>query len=227
MRYTSLLLLATLLIACTDEPSAPGGSVLPGLQSRYVWTRTITSGDPASTPRTDTLSAMIEGYLAEYQGEEGVAQISTDGGVRYMKFGPEGDLTTQERVLFPGLLASTPFWLRWPFGGSEQEMTLIDTAGVGPNRVTLRAAWTGRPGGSRDVTLLGRTYRGSDLDYTFRYEIEEEGFVRVVRGSATYVPALAWRSRVDETEYIISYGDTISTIRTVDHLVDCVLTPVP
>lgn len=227
MRYTSLLLLATLLIACADEPNAPPHSVLPGLQSSYVWTRTITSSDPALVPRTDTLNATVEGYLAEYQGEEGVAQISTSEGIVYMKIDEEGGLSTRERVIFPGLLLGEPLWLRWPFGGARQELALLDTSGIGPNRLTLRVTWSGRPSGRREVKLLGRTFEGFDLDYTFRYEVEEEELVRVVEGSATWIPSLGWRSTIDETHLLISSGDTVSTTHRVDRLVNYVLTPIP
>ena len=227
MRTTSILLLATLLIGCSDRAVEPTGPVVPGLQSRYVWTRTVTSSDPALAPRIDTLSATIEGYLAEYQGEQGVAQVSTSNGIVYMKIGEEGSLSTRERVVFPGLLLGEPLWLRWPFAGTRQELTLLDTSGVGPNGLTLRATWSGRPAGRREVSLLGRTFEGFDLDYTFRYEIEEEELVRVVEGSATWLPALGWRSRIDETTFLISSGDTVSTTRTVDRLVNYVVTPIP
>lgn len=209
---------------CAGNPADPVDVVLPGLQSQFTWIRTVTSDDPAAMPTLDTMTAIVAGYIDSYRGKSNVAQISIGGATTYVVFGPDRRLTTQERLSFPGTFVSEPIWITWPFDGEQQGGLLIDSL-IGQESLPVRATWSAAPGGRREVVLRGERFTGYDISYTFTYELPAEERLRFVEGSATWLPELGWRSRIEERTTFVLAGDTVATSHRVDRLISWVRTP--
>ena len=231
MRFTvSSLLLSLLLLACSDSPVDPSQGVRPGVQSTFTSTREVTSSDPSSPRRFDTLRVTAEGYLTSYQGKSDVLQYTTPGGaVRYLAYEANGDLSSFESSVFPipDTWFPSPMWVRLPFGGTPiVEEVLLDTIDGDRGGLRLRTIYSAESRGSGSMKVRGESFDGVRLHYRYRYEIAEEGYARTVEGSSLYLPRIGWRGEIDEVTTTVVDGDTLSSSTVKTRLVDYVVTPI-
>lgn len=224
----SLLLLPILISACSDTPVDPSDARRPGIQSTFTSTLRVTSTDPTTPARFDTIVAQVEGYLPSYQEKSDVLQYSSSrAGVRYLAYEQNGDLSTFENSVFPvpDTWFPSPAWVRWPFGGDPvAELVLLDTVDAGRGGIRLRTTLGAERSGRRSMKVAGETFQGIGVSYRFTYEIVEEGYVRTIEGSTLYLPDLGWRGEIDEVTTTVVDGDTLSTSTSRTRLVDYVVT---
>ncbi len=222
-------LLIILPVACSDNPIDPSDARRPGISSSYTSTVSVTSSDPTTPARFDTIVASVEGYLPSYQEKSDVLQYASDRtGIRYLAYEENGDLSTYEPSIFPipDTWFPSPTWLRWPFGGDPvAEMILLDTVDPGRGGIRLRTTFSAERSGRRSMKISGETFQGVAVSYRFTYEIVEEGYVRTIEGSTLYLPDLGWRGEIDEVTTTVVDGDTLSTRSAKTRLIRYVITP--
>ena len=218
------LLLAVIVAGCTNTVDPPGPHVMPGIGSSYMMTELTQDDDPASPDRFDSVGYTVAARVGSYQGMQNVTQCSGPRQTTlYLLYHENGYLSRYYSGTYFNVDAylRPPYWVKFPYGGSGKEETVLFDTVDGGRRISYRFAAEEK--GAEEVEIDGMKLTGRRLDYTFTFRIEEEDVTITTSGRTLYVPSIGWAAWTEETTERRQEGGVTSRTSKRSELVEYVV----
>ena len=198
--FLCLCLIAVLILGgCSGNTEPEDHPAVPVMGSSYLWV-TTTSSTFGPALQVDSVLYTVSAQIGSFQGEENVTQFTASGlrSPLYLQYHANGDVSRYyPAVYFPfDAYRLPPHWGYFPYSTTERnEVLLFNTFNEDPHiRYTLVTEGKGR----EEVEVNGVNHIGYRLDYTFVFELEDEGSSTTIAGRTLHVPAIGWPAWTEE-----------------------------